>query len=166
MDENADFDVDPALAASMGFSAFGQPPATKRRKYNTSLDAVVDQSTGTGGSASQGTTKELGVRSKGAAQQETSHADDAATSAAGSFNNGPERAYGKINFDFVSGGSGTGSMRYIEKTLDQMTHTDLNALKMGMKNEHGDSVYFLPSFVEDPWAKLVEENGKGLDERS
>jgi hypothetical protein len=30
----------------------------------------------------------------------------------------------------------------------------LNMLRSGVKNENGDTAYFLPSFVEDPWANL------------
>jgi hypothetical protein len=29
------------------------------------------------------------------------------------------------------------------------------ALRRGIRNERGDMAYFLPSFLEDPWAKLV-----------
>ncbi|KAK6410860.1 hypothetical protein LTR95_018158 [Oleoguttula sp. CCFEE 5521] len=30
----------------------------------------------------------------------------------------------------------------------------LQALRQGVRNEDGDMVYFLPSFLEDPWAGL------------
>ena len=30
----------------------------------------------------------------------------------------------------------------------------LDALRHGVKNENGDMVYFLPSFLEDPWKDL------------
>jgi hypothetical protein len=29
------------------------------------------------------------------------------------------------------------------------------ALRRGIRNERGDMAYFLPSFLEDPWAKLA-----------
>lgn len=35
-----------------------------------------------------------------------------------------------------------------------VTKAALNELRRGVRNEHGDMVYFLPSFVEDPWEKL------------
>ncbi|KAK8205888.1 hypothetical protein IWZ01DRAFT_58483 [Phyllosticta capitalensis] len=31
---------------------------------------------------------------------------------------------------------------------------DLHALRNGIRNENGDIAYFLPSFIEDPWAHL------------
>lgn len=37
----------------------------------------------------------------------------------------------------------------------------LAALRKGVKNERGDTVYFLPSFLEDPW-KILEEERKPL----
>ncbi len=35
--------IDPALAASMGFSSFGAQPTAKKRKFNHATDAVVDR---------------------------------------------------------------------------------------------------------------------------
>lgn len=37
-----------------------------------------------------------------------------------------------------------------------ISRAELNALKFGLTNERGDHAYFLPNFVEDPWAGLVE----------
>ncbi|MCJ1246749.1 hypothetical protein MMC30_003958 [Trapelia coarctata] len=37
-------DIDPALAAQMGFASFGAQPTSKRRKYNPATDAVVSAS--------------------------------------------------------------------------------------------------------------------------
>lgn len=36
-------------------------------------------------------------------------------------------------------------------------HAELNALRNGVKDENGDMAYFLPSFVEDPWANFSEQ---------
>lgn len=30
-------------------------------------------------------------------------------------------------------------------------------MRKGVRNERGDTVYFQPSFLEDPWKKLEEE---------
>ncbi|KAH8727923.1 hypothetical protein GQ44DRAFT_648313 [Phaeosphaeriaceae sp. PMI808] len=35
-----------------------------------------------------------------------------------------------------------------------ISKAELNALRFGIKNEHGDTAYFLPNFVEDPWKPL------------
>jgi len=48
----------------------------------------------------------------------------------------------------------------IDNTRDDITLPDgstmnLQALRRGVRNERGDMAYFLPSFLEDPWAKLV-----------
>lgn len=37
-----------------------------------------------------------------------------------------------------------------------ITRSELNALKQGLKNERGDVIFFLPSFVEDPWERLEQ----------
>jgi hypothetical protein len=41
--------------------------------------------------------------------------------------------------------------------FDQLTWKELEAYRKGVKDENGDIAYFLPSFVEDPWAKLERE---------
>ncbi|KAF2711791.1 hypothetical protein K504DRAFT_475540 [Pleomassaria siparia CBS 279.74] len=38
-----------------------------------------------------------------------------------------------------------------------LSENDLYALRRGVKDEAGDMMYFLPSFVEDPWEKLVQQ---------
>lgn len=35
------------------------------------------------------------------------------------------------------------------------TSMSLQALRRGIRNDRGDTAYFLPSFLEDPWEKLV-----------
>jgi hypothetical protein len=35
-----------------------------------------------------------------------------------------------------------------------VSKAELNALRFGVKNENGDTIYFLPNFVENPWEKL------------
>lgn len=35
-----------------------------------------------------------------------------------------------------------------------ITQAELNALRSGVKDENGDTAYFLPSFVEDPWERF------------
>jgi hypothetical protein len=40
-----------------------------------------------------------------------------------------------------------------------ITRAELSALRQGVKNERGDTAYFLPSFVEDPWEQLKQNRG-------
>ncbi|KAF1816136.1 hypothetical protein P152DRAFT_470180 [Eremomyces bilateralis CBS 781.70] len=45
-----------------------------------------------------------------------------------------------------------------------LSQGDLQALRSGVRNPDGDMVYFLPSFIEDPWARLkkgVANSGEG-----
>ncbi|KAF1963581.1 hypothetical protein CC80DRAFT_364821, partial [Byssothecium circinans] len=37
---------------------------------------------------------------------------------------------------------------------EPISRAELNALRSGVKDENGDTAYFLPSFVEDPWANM------------
>ncbi|KIV98614.1 uncharacterized protein PV09_09606 [Verruconis gallopava] len=38
--------------------------------------------------------------------------------------------------------------------FNKLTWKELEAYRKGVKNENGDIAWFLPSFIEDPWAKL------------
>jgi len=49
---------------------------------------------------------------------------------------------------------------YPDNSRDDITLADgstmnLQALRRGIRNERGDMAYFLPSFLEDPWANLT-----------
>jgi hypothetical protein len=41
-----------------------------------------------------------------------------------------------------------------------ISENELHALRRGVRNEAGDMAYFLPSFVEDPWVKLEQQQRK------
>lgn len=40
----------------------------------------------------------------------------------------------------------------------QTAHDDISAYRRGVRNDRGDMVYFLPSFIEDPWKSLKADN--------
>lgn len=57
----------------------------------------------------------------------------------------------------VKGGTVSGSVDAKAHMQDKNSHVgeyDLQALRYGVKNERGDTVFFLPSFIEDPWTYL------------
>lgn len=49
----------------------------------------------------------------------------------------------------------------LEKTLEELTPTDLSAFTYGVPNEKGDLVFFQMNFLDDPWETLRMEAGKG-----
>lgn len=53
-----------------------------------------------------------------------------------------------------SPGAGEGASQTMSFGGPSITKSELNALKQGVKNERGDVMFFLPSFVEDPWERL------------
>ncbi|KAL1310941.1 hypothetical protein AAFC00_001164 [Neodothiora populina] len=68
-----DSEIDPEIAAAMGFTGFGAQPNSKRRKYNHDADTFVDGQSRDDDSAQQpsgsgANTTALGVRSKVQAQ--------------------------------------------------------------------------------------------------
>ncbi|KAK4613812.1 hypothetical protein CLAFUW4_09026 [Fulvia fulva] len=128
MDGEDDFEVDPAIAAAMGFAGFGTQPS-KKRKFNKD-DGFVDPE-GNAASTPQGTSANrlpLGepkaMRTVGQPEMAPAIANDDASSSQAEEHNG---------------NSGPPS---------------LEALRHGVKNERGDTAYFLPGFIEDPWAGL------------
>lgn len=44
--------------------------------------------------------------------------------------------------------------------FDKLTWKELEAYRKGVRKENGDLAWFLPSFIEDPWAKLESAGNK------
>jgi len=120
-------EIDPAIAAAMGFSGFGQ--TGKKRKYNGN-DAFVDNqqmpgSTNTKAAATGSNQVEVAERTVKHANTQSAHSgDNAGADASATPAAQPEQ-----------GG---------EKSR-------LELLRHGIRNEQGDTAYFLSSFIEDPW---------------
>lgn len=49
---------------------------------------------------------------------------------------------------------------YTSPSGQVFTTKDLNELRFGVKNERGDTVFFKPSFIEDPWVAAKESKEK------
>lgn len=153
------FEVDPALAAAMGFSAFGN--ATKRRKY-VHHDAVVAGVEGTAGdgrvSAQGANAMPLGVKREAKRKRvlledgdggaliddrvEVSTADDIAASRSDEAPKGDMLPLRVEERDDRVAESSTGSH-------------PIQAYRDGVRLATGDVAYFLPSFIEDPWKTLL-----------
>nr|OQO28044.1 hypothetical protein B0A51_02845 [Rachicladosporium sp. CCFEE 5018] len=120
MDES--MNVDPALAAQMGFSSFGGAP--KKRKFDAN-DAVTDV--------------DAAVKSQASSKPKATGSNS--------------QPLGQIA-DRTSAKSPAASTSAEAKGTTAPTEPSLQALRQGVRNERGDMVYFLPSFLEDPWAGL------------
>ncbi|CAA9956793.1 hypothetical protein CFE70_000383 [Pyrenophora teres f. teres 0-1] len=159
-DENAD------IAAAMGFASFG---GTKKRKFDhtNSPKAKAD--------ASGANSTKLGVRMKKAAgadeedseksahqptlAQSNAHVGSQKTQAAGSGlasflargQSLPDKPHGTATPPAPSEHSTADMVSFGGPAISR---AELNALRNGVQAENGDTAYFLPSFVEDPWARL------------
>ena len=153
--EDDDPGIDPELAASMGFSSFGN--ASKKRKYNPN-DAVVDvpngrqhprqaqgAASGRGANAlplgSRSTTSKAGGSPAGHSQRLPVHDAASATNAP------------------VSNEDGISVKKSTSETQGASQPPDLASYRHGVRQADGTMTYFLPSFLEDPWAKLLEPQG-------
>jgi hypothetical protein len=183
-----DTDIDPEIAEAMGFTSFG---GTKRRKFNH--DAVVDTkphpsgaNTAPLGSRSNpvnGNSQQLPVGQPSyAGYQNSQHPK-------GPYAGGPSQTY-QHGFDLPKRPpkwpETQMQMQAPEKSVesqiaeisspttafptgvpkgffDKLTWKELEAFRKGVKDENGDVAFFLPSFIEDPWAKLEREaEGSGI----
>lgn len=127
MADSEGFEIDPAIAAAMGFSGFGMQPG-KKRKFDAGGEAFVDsniQQTATDSSKDQ------------------SSGRGANTTPLGSRSSGTQKSAAEAEAAGVPGGRAGGDQT---PTLEDFRH--------GVSNERGDMVYFLPSFIEDPWKGL------------
>jgi hypothetical protein len=164
-DEEDDMD----MAAAMGFSSFG---GTKKRKYDQT-NSPKPRADASGANSTQ-----LGMRTKKTSSNEpgvgsnTNERITASTRAPVSkIAQKPQAAEGLAAFlaraqvipESTPQTEGTYSMsRQNEPVAAEMisyggpsvSKAELNALRFGVRNEHGDTAYFLPNFVEDPWVNM------------
>jgi hypothetical protein len=166
-EENAD------IAAAMGFASFG---GTKKRKFDHTNSPKAKPDT------SGANSTKLGVRTKKVASTEEGDSEDPpagpAHQAAQAQDNASARtktnqtpdsglaaflARGQTLSEQPPNTENTPSMAASSDppVLDMISfggptisRAELNALRNGVRAENGDTAYFLPSFVEDPWARL------------
>lgn len=181
MDSDDDTGIDPEIVAAMGFTGFGAQPA-KRRKYNHGTDAVVEgqeeHQTVPSGSGANNTA--LGVRMRGVGAEAVEQKSTAASTEENA-EKGKSRNKGKSKqnaprglADYVAWGNTISvpvpaapekeSVATIAAPTEKagwatwapgaLSADELHALRRGVKNTRGDTMYFLPSFIEDPWAEL------------
>lgn len=122
-------DIDPEIAASMGFASFGTQANAKKRKFNPN-DAVVDVSSNPAATEGHG---------QGQPRQQIPSRPISQPDPAGSTTK-EDAVYASLQ----------------GKKLEELDDAELNALRQGVRNEAGDLVFFKPSFVEDPWARLTK----------
>lgn len=149
MDEEEDMDI----AAAMGFGSFG---GTKKRKYDhtKSPKATAD--------ASGANSTQLGVRTKKAAGTQKEEVEVLEATDSENFPATGPVAFSTVDVQTTSNRPPQRQPARIDHSATEtvsfggppITKAELNALKFGIKNDNGDTAYFLPSFVEDPWKSL------------
>ena len=145
MADDEDVEMDPALAEAMGFSGFGM--ANKKRKYNPN-DAFLDaqyQSTPSGTGANNEAIADRSTK----ADRVTSRVDQPTQAAHREMTATTKNARNSSSNTVNAGPYITSTGRYADGS-----EPSLEALRNGVRNEQGDMVYFMPSFLEDPWKDL------------
>lgn len=147
-----DMEIDPAIAAAMGFTNFGAQPSNKKRKFdNANNDAVVDPSILDAHQAQQHSN---GANSLPLGNRKPKSAASAANdgSGGGAIPAGPtaEGASASAMPSELSK-AGPGAESGVELASGE---PNFQALRKGVRNADGDMVYFLPSFLDDPWKEL------------
>ncbi|KZM22320.1 uncharacterized protein EKO05_0000195 [Ascochyta rabiei] len=161
-----DFGENDEMAAMMGFSSFG----AKKRKFDQANSPKAQD----GYSASGANSTELGVRTKASSDEQQGSEDPlGAVSSVQQTPKPPAPASGLASF--LARGQAlpekpTKPTRFPREAPTEadpsasetvsfggpsISRGELNTLKFGIKNESGDAAYFLPSFVEDPWERLL-----------
>lgn len=148
MDEDDDMEIDPAIAEAMGFAGFG---AQKKRKFNPD-DGFVDPAA----SNSRKPGKGKGANSTPLGQNNTkSPAHPTPTNMYDPKSRTSGGAATVAQAEFPEGANATsGSTTAASTSGDADGAPNLEALRKGVRNENGDTVIFLPSFLEDPWKGL------------
>lgn len=161
-----DFEENDEMAAMMGFSSFG---GTKKRKFDRANSPKANDEY----SASGANSTELGVRTKVSNNEQQSSEGSGTTSSLHQPSKPLPPASGLASF--LARGQTLPekppkAAHNQQEPLDEadasasqtvsfggpsISRAELNALKFGVKDENGDAAYFLPSFIEDPWEKLL-----------
>jgi len=139
MADDEDVELDPAIAEAMGFSGFGAQPG-KKRKLNSTV-AI------TGGNS-----QPLGKQ--GNRKTHTGPPGDAITSLNPKIRSVSADVAQVGSADSTMQDSGSMGQPAMAANTNDNDKDSLRALASGVRNESGDMVYFLPSFIEDPWARL------------
>ncbi|KAK6388907.1 hypothetical protein LTR65_007188 [Meristemomyces frigidus] len=149
MAEDDGLDIDPAIAEAMGFSGFGMQPSSKKRKFDandTFVDPSVKQDAAPANAQSKGKNANnvpLGIRTV----------------------QGTPAGAGNLPLSSAAGGGAMATHHATGNTAPQTSTSasasggstappDLQALRHGVENARGDMVYFLPSFIQNPWKDL------------
>ncbi|KAF3010714.1 hypothetical protein E8E13_006498 [Curvularia kusanoi] len=155
-----DFDENDEMAAMMGFSSFG---GTKKRKFDQTNSPAKDDY-----SASGANSTELGVRTKTLETDQptgeyvpsvSAVTKPAAAGLAGFLARGqampdrPPKATSLPQAD--ENDESVSASELVSFGGPSVSRSELNALRFGVKDANGDTAYFMPSFVEDPWEKLL-----------
>jgi len=138
-------EIDPVIAEAMGFTGFG---AKKRKHGATGDESFVDP-------ALNKQAKAIGPQGKGSNSIPLGNrgpSNPVASRRSGGEADESQGATGTL-------GDGDGDADLRESSIGQLPNeqseaSSLQALRHGVKNERDDMVYFLPSFLEDPWKDL------------
>ncbi|KAF1931768.1 uncharacterized protein M421DRAFT_417524 [Didymella exigua CBS 183.55] len=162
-----DFNGNDEMAAMMGFSSFG---GTKKRKFDQTKSPAKEEY-----SASGANSTELGVRTK-ALENQPSVSEEVLSLAAAATTRQPPPSGGLASFlargqalpvkppqtasiqPEISFQANSSVSEMVSFGGPSISRADLNALRHGVQNGHGDMAYFCPSFVEDPWERLSKSH--------
>jgi hypothetical protein len=138
-------EIDPALAAAMGFTGFGAQPSKKKRKFDN--DSFVDPSIGRPQGNGANSTPIGRRKPQGSMGQSQDLPQTKVQSAVPAEQSGG----GQAEVAFREGRGGDSGR---PDAASSAGPPSLEALRWGVKNERGDLVVFMPSFLEDPWTAL------------
>jgi hypothetical protein len=155
MDPENDDEMNTRLGEIMGFTNFGMnKPDFKKRKTSHDNNPVT---------ATSSNAIPLGNQNSLYAQPLTHNPNPAHTS-----NQVPHVATSGVAAAAVGASSASPSTEQPKNAFptgvpmeifDKLTWKELEAYRKGVKKDNGDLAWFLPSFIEDPWAKLEKSAG-------
>jgi hypothetical protein len=136
------------MAKLMGFTGFSTGSKLKKRKLNASEDTTpvdgIQYEIRDKSNPNLIEITEPRTQGKGLAKKVTTERDEPAEAA-------QSRDSGHVTSE--ANAQWTSSEDTIfNKSLGELTSQDLNRLRFGLKRADGLTVYFMPSFIEDPWA--------------
>jgi len=151
MEPGEDPEFDAQMSELMGFSSFGMKPDAKKRKTAHDDPPIPTQFSSTGSNA-------IPIGQNGYGNHQITHqfAPNPSLPPKPTASSDSVPAATQVPREERSSFP-TGVPMDI---LNKLTWAELEAYRKGVRNEKGDLGWFLPSFIEDPWAKLekMKEN--------
>jgi hypothetical protein len=154
-----DVSDDDNMAAIMGFSSFSEMPKPKRQRVDEESSKPSSNNPNEIPLGKRNRSQIQGLESAPISGQSNLHTLSISSESADqvALPLGRPSTIGNDSASQVSSSVTSDSQKehpILEKTLDELTYSDLQVLRHGIRAADGRTIYFSKAFIEDPWERM------------